>query len=158
MRDLRLRALRDAPEAFASTFELERHLPAEYWRARLLAADTFLCRLGSEAWGSELAPVGLVVVQIAPGLAEEAKLVSLWVDPGARRLGAADTLMAAALTSATAHGRHLKLYVVETNVAARRLYERHGFVRTGAEQRLDDGRIEVEMTRGPGRLEAPASG
>jgi ribosomal protein S18 acetylase RimI-like enzyme len=146
VREVRLRALRDAPEAFAATLQRELEITVEQWRERLsAAAETFLCRLDDP--GADPAPVGLVVVRADPEAPGEAWLLSMWVAPEARGRGAGDALIRAALHSRTAQNRLVKLFVVETNRAARHLYARHGFLLTGREQRLADGRLEVEMVR-----------
>ncbi|MET0477175.1 MAG: GNAT family N-acetyltransferase, partial [Actinomycetota bacterium] len=49
LRELRLRALADAPDAFASTLEAEVAVPAEVWRQRAEggpAAANFIARQG----------------------------------------------------------------------------------------------------------------
>ena len=76
-------------------------------------------------------------------------LTSLWVHPRVRGKGVGDILILASVESARAAGYdELLLWVTEKNTHAERLYERHGFQRTGATQpiRPGDDRLEYEMT------------
>jgi ribosomal protein S18 acetylase RimI-like enzyme len=64
-------------------------------------------------------------------------LISMWTDPAARNRGVARALLDAVV--AFARGRELVLGVTEGNDVARRLYERYGFVDTGASEPLRPG-------------------
>jgi len=74
-----------------------------------------------------------------PLLAEEAHLRMLGVDPSARRLGVARTLMEACLSRATESGKTLMtLNTTKRMQAAQRMYESLGFVR-GEDRVFPDG-------------------
>lgn len=63
---------------------------------------------------------------------DEAELLNIAVTPEARRRGIGLQLLRAAMQTCRAHGAECMLLEVrETNVAARALYERHGFVPVG---------------------------
>ena len=73
------------------------------------------------------------------------ELVSMWVEPDARRSGVARHLVAAVTEDARRRGsRSVILWVAHTNAAAERLYAGCGFVRTGRVQPIDDS----DPTRG----------
>lgn len=77
----------------------------------------------------------------------EAELVALWVDPEHRGLAVGEALVTAVIEWARTDGRRrLNLWVVPGNDAAIGLYERLGFVATGAAQPLpsDPQQTEVE--------------
>jgi len=79
-----------------------------------------------------------------------ASVTSFWVHPQARGKGVGDALLLATVETAREAGYdELLLWVVENNEHAQRLYERHGFKRTGATQyvRPGDARVEYEMSR-----------
>lgn len=77
-----------------------------------------------------------------PSLAHTFWVHAVYVHPDARGAGASDALMRAAIESAIAKGaRRVALWVNEKNTAARRFYERFGFVLTG--------RIPGGITAGP---------
>ena len=129
VRDLRLRALRDAPAAFESTYEGEQGRSEEEWRAWLTRPTgvTVVATLNGQ-------PAGL-----AGGYVEEAghvELVSMWVTPSARGSGIADALVADVVHWARMQdAREVRLWVTRGNDVAERLYSRHGFVRSGQPSR-----------------------
>lgn len=134
-RTLRLAALADAPGAFRARLADEEALPEAAWRERLVRRAHFAAQLSGED-----ADAGTIGVD-TPGAAAE--LVALWVAPPARGRGVGDRLVAAALDWAAAQGHAtVRLWVVDGNGFAERLYARHGFVRTGDR----DGK-EIAMVR-----------
>ena len=133
LRQLRLRALADAPEAFASTLEAEEALLDEVWRQRAEGGPSsanFIAHQG----GVDL---GLAAVFAEPDAPGRMHLVSMWVDPGYRRRGVARALVAQAVCWAVERrAREVILWVADHNSAAHRLYERVGFRPTGDRQLL----------------------
>jgi RimJ/RimL family protein N-acetyltransferase len=123
LRELRLRALRDAPGAFRSTPELEEPFPPEEWERRgrgvLIAED------GAD-W------VGMAGLYVEPDLPAIAKVWGVWVDPRARGQGAGRRLMEGMveLVRSRGHGR-AELTVTPDAPEAAALYESLGFRRTG---------------------------
>jgi GNAT superfamily N-acetyltransferase len=142
LRDARLRALTDAPDAFGSTIERERGRTDEDWRRWLSPGATFIAYDGDEA-------VGLVAGAADPEDATIVHLMAMWVAPSHRASGAADALIAALMSwAADEHAREVRLQVVDTNARARRCYERNGFRANGREQVRDrDAAIQVGMSR-----------
>ncbi len=144
VRDLRLQALADAPQAFGSTYEREAAYGEDVWIGRLgtLANTTIVC----ECSGT---PCGLVTLVRDERDHRTGWLVGMWVAPSFRGSGAADRLVASVLEWAGQHGiSTVRLHVADGNARAERVYRRHGFSRTGnvsAGQR--EGLIEVEMQR-----------
>jgi ribosomal protein S18 acetylase RimI-like enzyme len=143
VRDIRLRALADAPFAYGSRLEEERNRPESFWRERLERdrAATFLALDGEET-------IGLVRSAIEPEDATSAELVSMWVAPQARSQGVGRQLVAVVVEWARHHDAvSVKLWVTETNAAARRLYEACGFVLSGGRQTLpsDPSLSEIAM-------------
>ena len=90
--------------------------------------------------------IGYIRLKPPTNLPENAHVIQvqgLAVHPGARRHGAAGSLLGAAETQLRGRGiRKLTLRVLSTNAAAIRLYERHGFAREGTllEEFCIDGR------------------
>jgi GNAT superfamily N-acetyltransferase len=143
VRDVRVRALGDAPSAFGSRLEEEQDRPEAFWRSRLEshAAATFLAIRGHET-------VGLVRTFVEPEDVTSAKLVSMWVAPHARGQGVGRELVAVVVQWARDHdATSVQLWVTETNAAARRLYELCGFILSGGQQKLpsDPTLSEVAM-------------
>ena len=152
-RDIRLDALREAPSAFASTYDQEAAYPEQTWQERAAAGNTFLAYQPES--GSQ--PVGLVAaIELVPG---ELELVSMWVRPEARGRQVGSALVEAVMEYAWArHVPRVHLWVTETNKPAQRMYERCGFTQTGERQPLpsDPALMELAMARavtppGPGK-------
>jgi GNAT superfamily N-acetyltransferase len=143
VRDVRVRALADAPFAFGSRLEDEQDQPETFWRSRLesQAAATFLAIQSHET-------VGLVRTFVEPEDVTSAKLVSMWVAPPVRRRGVGRQLVASVVQWARDHdATNVQLWVTETNAAARRLYESCDFILSGGRQTLpwDPTLSEVAM-------------
>jgi len=142
LRSIRLRALADAPDAFATTLAASEGRPPEAWEAQVRELPTFVWREGDADLG---------MVRVAPHDRDVVVgyLISLWVAPEARGRGVGAALVDAAVAWAREAGlRRLLLDVGEHNAAARRLYERRGFVATGAAGALPPPRAhlcELEM-------------
>ena len=148
LRELRLRALEDAPYAFASTLERERDFVEDRWRTR--AGRGWIGDNGATFFAEhEARTVGL-----ASAFPDEDRpavhLVAMWVDPSGRRLGAGTALIEAVVEWARDRGAdEVALWVTETNRAAIALYERTGFEPTGERQPLpsDPALMERQMRR-----------
>ena len=142
-RALRLAALAEAPHAFSSTLAGATGASdtEERWRDRLTAVPHNVLVV---AGGHDVAMVSLT----APDADEHPELISMWVAPEARGTGAADLAVRTVLAAAAAAypGRSVVLSVHENNVAARRLYARHGFVEAGPSP---DGPGELRMVHHP---------
>jgi ribosomal protein S18 acetylase RimI-like enzyme len=151
LRDLRLRALADAPDAFASTLADEAAAREEIWRRRAdggpkvvnLIAEARASRVASDTShrddGAAVAGdrVGMATVRLEPDKGGRAHLLGMWVDPDHRSHGVATALLDHAIGWARDKGAtEMVLWVADHNTAARRLYERAGFVATGDRQPL----------------------
>jgi ribosomal protein S18 acetylase RimI-like enzyme len=149
LRDIRLAALRDAPQAFASTYEREVAFTEADWLRWISRGDTFL------AYAPELgaAPVGIVSeYEGEPGTIE---LISMWISPEARGRGIGRALVEAVLGQARAKSMtRVHLWVAESNRSARLLYERCGFQPTAERQPLPSNPQlpEIAMARSLDRL------
>lgn len=142
LRELRLQALSDAPDAFGSTYERELGRTLWDWRRWLSPGVTFILE------GPEGAS-GIVAGSRDAGDPTIVRLMAMWVHPSIRGSGAGDALVAAVFSWAQAESaRVVQLDVVGRNLRARRFYERNGFRLTGRENvRERDGEIEVQMER-----------
>lgn len=144
LRDVRLAALREAPDAFGSSYAREEGFTEEDWRRRLTRPGVTLFACLPDA----PEPAGIAGVYAGEdGLAQ---LVSMWVRPSARGRGAGEALVSAAADWARGHGYGtVYLWVTESNVPARKLYERCGFAPTGERQPLpsDPALPEIQMSR-----------
>ena len=129
---LRLRALAEAPYAFSTTHEEASRQSDDDWaelarrRAEGNREAAFFAYLGDR-------PVGMVAGFVRDDV-HAVDLISMWVDPEARRQGAARALIRAVVDWARKAGHdELQLWVTEVNAGARALYEASGFVATSDE-------------------------
>ena len=150
-RAFRLRALADAPDAFGDSYALASARPPEFWHERVAntsaGVDSVLMVAADAATDTWLGMTGCYADDPTGG---SALVVSVWVAPEARRRRLARRLLDAVV--AWAHERQiggLRLWVVESNVGARRLYTGAGFRPSGAVQPLPSNPAlqEIEMVR-----------
>jgi GNAT superfamily N-acetyltransferase len=144
MREVRLAALLDAPEAFSSSYQREAGFGPADWLGRITQGANFL----AYATGAGSGPAGIVGGFVpSAGIPE---LVSMWVAPDNRGAGVGRALVEAVVRWARAEGHHqLRLWVTEGNEPARVLYGRCGFTPTGERQPLASRPefTEIAMTR-----------
>jgi len=147
-KEVRLRALREDPYAFGSTYAREAQFTDTEWAQRL------------NRWNGELG-VGYLAIDklsacgIAGSLLDEndathAQLVSMWTAPTHRKSGVGRLLVDAVLNWAKSRNvRTLSLMVVGNNEPAIRFYERLSFARTGRTEPYpnDTAILEYEMSR-----------
>jgi GNAT superfamily N-acetyltransferase len=142
-RELRLRALADAPQAFASTLEREQAFSRDVWTSRL-TNDRSINLLAVE----DGTPLGMTSALLeGPATAH---VLGMWVAPEARGRGVAHRLIEAVATWGREHrAHHMVLWVTEINRSARALYEKSGFVPTGERQPLpsDESLMEMKLSR-----------
>lgn len=144
---LRLRALREEPEAFGSSYEEQRERPLEVARQRLRPADAEDGSFVLGAFASNGSLAGMVGVRREDGakMRHTAEIWGMYVVPVARGRGVGHALLHGAIAGARLITglERLVLAVVTTQPAAIALYRRNGFVRFGSEPRalkLPDGR------------------
>jgi RimJ/RimL family protein N-acetyltransferase len=129
LRDLRLRALADAPDAFLTTLEEACARTDDEWRAWAESTVVFVDDGFTGMAG------GFVQADGTP------MLIGMWVAPERRGSGLAEALAGAVVDWARGLGApRIVLWVVIGNAPAERLYERVGFVRTGVEAEMRNGR------------------
>jgi ribosomal protein S18 acetylase RimI-like enzyme len=130
VRDIRLRSLREEPDAYASEYQTEARFEPDQWKQRLATAYSYL------AFNDDHALVG-----IATGLESEdgdTYVVGMYVTPEARGSGCAHQLLdAIAELTIRRQGKRLVLEVAEFNIRATRFYRSYGFVETGRRRALD---------------------
>jgi len=137
-RRLRLRALADSPDAFASTLDAARARPVGWWESRLAGLDDELdLALLAEADGE---PAGLAWGRIEPHARHTAAVYQMWVAPEHRRSGAGRRLLEGVIDWAKQRGvNSICLEVTIGNDPARHLYEAAGFRASGAPVPLRPG-------------------
>lgn len=141
LRELRLAALSDAPDAFGSTLEDAYARSAEDWRRQLETLTTFVAMINGQDMG---------LARGAPDDADPANayLLSMWIAPDARGQGGGEGLVRAVADWAqTAGFSRLVLDVADDNAPAIALYARLGFQPTGDTGSLPPPRTHVREHR-----------
>jgi ribosomal protein S18 acetylase RimI-like enzyme len=145
-RELRLRALADAPEAFAGSLEEEERLSESAWRERVAPSD-------SRVWFVEATDDDELVGMAVGALDEPSKtayLFGMWVEPGRRRSGIGKRLVETVIEWGRARGAvRIELEVNELTSPAVALYQACGFAPTGHSRPLpsNPNATAVEMSR-----------
>jgi GNAT superfamily N-acetyltransferase len=130
-RDIRLRALLDAPDAFGSTYDREAAYGEADFRAHLGPESPAVLAL------SRGRPVGMGGGY--PDAEGWLRVVAMWVDPGWRGGSIGRRILDVIVQEALARGLRPHLDVEVGNGGARRLYEGYGFVATGRKRPLRPG-------------------
>jgi GNAT superfamily N-acetyltransferase len=140
LRDIRLRSLLDAPEAFGQRYDEAVNTPDSEWSANAQASSAgsrrvwFLARDGEDG-----SPIGVVQARRRPP--NDCLLFSMWVAPDARRLGVGKMLIDAVRDwSADWGARRIVLWVLAANEPAMRFYDRIGFTLLSDGPDADSGR------------------
>jgi GNAT superfamily N-acetyltransferase len=135
-RDLRLRALRDAPDSFGDTFAEAAAQPLAYWEDLTRSVTEpdrhvmFIACRGEDVLGSTY---GLLDHERT----DTARVGGMWVDPARRGRGVGRALLEAVFHWAREGGlKRLELWAPAHNPAAIALYSRAGFRATGARRPL----------------------
>ena len=139
-RDLRLRSLRDSPDAFGSTYERETGFSEILWRERLTQGPRVLVL-------EDGTPVAL-----GGGYPDDAGLMvfGMWTDPAHRGRGHARAILDVVTGWAAERRLPVELHVALVNPGARAAYAAYGFVATGELEPLRPGsEIQIELMRLP---------
>lgn len=147
LRRVRLAALKDAPSAFSSTFDLEAERSDAEWVERAVAGSR-----GSDR-STFFGIVDDQVVGLVGGFRPEAsstavEMVSMWVAPDARRSGVGAALIDSVRAWAVeTEAMSIWAGVMVGNDAAKRLYSTKGFAERGSIMPLasDGSRSEIRM-------------
>lgn len=147
-REVRLRALLEAPSAFGSTYAKESQLTVEDWitRAARWNGATSILYLAMDG----AAACGMAGSILDKDDTTRAQLISMWTAPTHRRCGIGRLLVHEVLDWARIRGANtLHLLVTSNNQPAIAFYERLGFTLTGRTEPYpnDPALVEYEMSR-----------
>jgi len=135
-RELRLRALGDAPDAFARTLAETLAQPDSYWiqiTQSVTEPGGQVMFIGEE----EGRAVGLAFGLFDKERRKTGHVGGMWVEPAARGRGVGRALLDAAIAWARSRDLdRMELWVTEGNAPAERLYQRAGFSDTGRREPL----------------------
>jgi GNAT superfamily N-acetyltransferase len=142
-RELRLRSLRESPDAYGSTYSYEAEFSPEVWQQRISGATTYLALLD----GDRRTPIGTVTGLPIDGGA--LPVVGMYVVPDHRGTGCARLLLDAVADLAQQQGAsRLVLCVTDLDGPAGRCYRRFGFMPTGTRCPMarDPDLVEIDLS------------
>lgn len=147
LRDLRLRALRDAPDVFGSTYEAESSSADAQWMEWATSAAEGGSSFGAIAVDEESRWIGMAVGAPHRDHPGEAGLFAMWVAPSARGAGIGRALVGEIVRWARSDAFSvLRLLVTGSNDPAVRLYRRCGFSDEGRRLPLREGSDVATMS------------
>ena len=133
LKDMRLRALAEAPTAFAHTHAEISVKPDAYWEEMTVSLTSRNVMFVAETDGRA---VGMAFGILQRDRPEVPHVGGMWVDPAARTSGVGRALTGAVLDWARERGfQRIGLWVTERNAPAVALYETMGFAPTGRRDR-----------------------
>lgn len=144
-RDIRLRALADAPEAFCSTLAEEQARSDDDWAGRLArATESGIDRPLAALLDNKM--VGLTWAKVDSVDSSVVNIFQMWVAPEARGRKVAVALLEDAIAWARSRqASAVQLGVVSGNMAAAQLYEKIGFRTTARGEVVRAGVTLVEQ-------------
>ncbi len=159
-RDVRLAALRDAPEAFVARFEDEASYDDDFWRERMSRATRIVAERGNEL-------VGVVCLGLHNEDPQTGAVFGLWTAPTVRGKHVAGDLVSAARQKAAEDDRRLLYFwVVSDNASAVGFAGSFGFrpsserrsvrvTQGGAEKDADEVAMVLPLSADPTRTPNP---
>ena len=140
-KDVRLRALKDSPDAFGSTYETAVTRSDASWQEQTTQSSGGNLRNTLLAFNQDLC-IGLAALYREP-YSSEGEVLQMWIEPEYRGTGAAAArLVSDLLVWASEVGLStVSLTVTTTNEQAIRFYEKCGFRQTGKQ-------VDVDSVRG----------
>ncbi len=135
-REIRLEGLKQAPDAFSSTFEREDAMPLSWFEERMVKGKVFAVFVDGTLMG-----VAGYRPQEGTKVCHKALLWGMYLRPAARGLGLGERLIEAIAAHACSRVEQLQLGVADGNEAALRLYRKTGFSEYGREMKAlkEDG-------------------
>jgi GNAT superfamily N-acetyltransferase len=150
LREIRLRALSDSPEAFANTYDSENAELPRYWQRFADASEDAQQSVNVVAVDDDGRFVGMGASYLSEDRPGTAGFAAMWVDPAARGQGIGRRILDALAEWARSRAaERAVIWFTEGNAAAESLYANWGFEPTGTRRRRDSdpGTHWVEMVR-----------
>lgn len=138
-KEVRLKALKDSPDAFGSTYESALQRDQRSWEEQLWSTTTGGNRNTQFAFEEDQC-IGIAALYREPS-APSGDIIMMWVDPGHRGSSAASLLVHNLLSWSRESGfSAVSLDVTESNARAIKFYEKQGFHDTGEKVEIDFNR------------------
>jgi ribosomal protein S18 acetylase RimI-like enzyme len=147
-RDIRFRSLREAPTAFASTFEEESTQSDEFWHDLVSKSDGAMEAAIFAVDRGDGTLAGCAFARVSPEPPHDGYVGAMWVDEDLRGAGWGDALLEAAERFSQRLGSQaIELWVSGSNHLALRFYERNGYRLTGVTEPQISGIVAHMMIK-----------
>ncbi len=134
-REVRLKALKDSPASFGQKYEEEVEKQLHYWQDLVDKVSPSTKNVAFLLFDIEK-PVGVILGFDKEN--ENGGLGGMWIDPAYRQQGLASKLVERVIEWAKAKGlSKMRLWNVDGNEAAEKLYRKFGFQLTGEKKPLE---------------------
>lgn len=138
-KQVRLKALRESPDAYGSTYEAALMRDQSSWEEQLFSTTSGVHRNTQFAFEGDNC-IGIAALYREP-LAMSGDIIMMWVDPAHRGSRVASSLVENLICWARECGfDSITLSVTDTNGRAIRFYENRGFCATGETVDIDEKR------------------
>ncbi len=147
-KEVRLKALKESPDAFGSTYESALQRDERSWQDQLWSTTTGDDRNTQFAFEGDQC-IGIAALYREPS-APSGDIIMMWVDPRYRGSSAASSLVRVLLSWAKDSGFvAVSLEVTDSNARAIKFYENEGFHDTGEKVEVDSNRAlsGIRMTQ-----------
>ena len=146
-KELRLRALKDAPDAFADSLSAAENRPETYWR-KMVASLTLPSKQRMFIAVDQGTYYGSVFALVDREQEDTGYVGGMWVDPVFRRKGIGQALLKEVFAWARKHEFHyLKLWVEDEPGPAKHFYQNAGFRETDnrdtSHEKIDKDIVEM---------------
>ncbi|MCR8634689.1 GNAT family N-acetyltransferase [Paenibacillus radicis (ex Xue et al. 2023)] len=134
-REIRLKSLKENPEAFLTTYEIQLIKPIEEFQQNLEQTELKFT-LGCFSKANELAGIVTFVRESNPKITHKGTIYAMYVSPEFRGMRVGYALLTELIQRAKQFPglEQIKLTVVSNNLAAKKLYESIGFTTYGTER------------------------
>ncbi|MFD0679536.1 MULTISPECIES: GNAT family N-acetyltransferase [unclassified Paenibacillus] len=134
-REIRLKSLKENPEAFLTTYEIQLNKPIEEFQQNLEQTELKFT-LGCFSKANELAGIVTFVRESNPKITHKGTIYAMYVSPEFRGMRVGYALLTELIQRAKQFPglEQIKLTVVSNNLAAKKLYESIGFTTYGTER------------------------
>lgn len=147
LKAVRLEALQESPQAFASNYSEVKDEPADYW------LDIVQCKgryKNSKSFIGEEEGNPIAMAACYPESSEEFRLIAMWVNPDVRFAGVGSAILSIVECWASSQGaKELIAAVYSDNSTAIDFYRNQGFIEIEEERQsgLGKNKFELQLTK-----------
>jgi GNAT superfamily N-acetyltransferase len=143
LKAIRLEALQESPDEFASGYSEAKDFPASYW------LDIVQCKgsyMNSKSFIGEDERKPIAMAACYPESIKKFRLIAMWVKPSSRSAGVGSAIINFVESWASSQGaKELVAAVYSDNLKAIGFYRNQGFIELEEERQNDSGKDKLEL-------------